>query len=310
MEASYTESSEFIDFWRTDNDRYPRAWEDRFIYSSGYVLHTQKAISALLEKHNLTLGDFDKVVFNAPDIRRHRELARGLGLDKSQTQDTLFTMIGNTGAAFGPMMLVAALEEAKPGERILFANYGDGCDAYVFKVTDEIEKKKNKRGISRHLQSKTMLSNYEKYLRFRNLLEWEKELYFPERSALTTLWRERQQLYSLYGSKCRACGKIQFPIQRICAWCQAKDNYEKISLRDKKGKLFTFGMNERAPGVLDPPWILVIVDLDGGGRMYGAMTDGDPEKVEIGMPLELTFRRIHEGSGLPNYFWKFRPVRC
>jgi len=26
------------------------------------------------------------------------------------------------------------------------------------------------------------------------------------------------------------------------------------------------------------------------------------------MPVELTFRRIHEGEDYVNYFWKFRPV--
>ena len=38
------------------------------------------------------------------------------------------------------MVLVAALEEAKPGDRILFANYGNGADAFVLQVTDQIEK--------------------------------------------------------------------------------------------------------------------------------------------------------------------------
>jgi hypothetical protein len=26
------------------------------------------------------------------------------------------------------------------------------------------------------------------------------------------------------------------------------------------------------------------------------------------MPVELTFRKYHEGSGLQNYFWKARPL--
>jgi len=26
------------------------------------------------------------------------------------------------------------------------------------------------------------------------------------------------------------------------------------------------------------------------------------------MPVELTFRRIHEGDDYVNYFWKFRPA--
>jgi hypothetical protein len=27
------------------------------------------------------------------------------------------------------------------------------------------------------------------------------------------------------------------------------------------------------------------------------------------MPVELTFRKIHEAGGSPNYFWKSTPVR-
>ena len=38
------------------------------------------------------------------------------------------------------------------------------------------------------------------------------------------------------------------------------------------------------------------------------LTDVDPEQVEVDMPVELTFRKYHEGSGLQNYFWKARPA--
>jgi uncharacterized OB-fold protein len=39
------------------------------------------------------------------------------------------------------------------------------------------------------------------------------------------------------------------------------------------------------------------------------MTDRDPAKVDIGMRVEMTFRKIHDGAGLHNYFWKCRPIR-
>ena len=32
-------------------------------------------------------------------------------------------------------------------------------------------------------------------------------------------------------------------------------------------------------------------------------------EVRIDMPLELTFRRLYEGAGFHNYFWKCRPIR-
>ena len=51
-----------------------------------------------------------------------------------------------------------------------------------------------------------------------------------------------------------------------------------------------------------------VVDLEGGGRLYLQLTDCEPERVEIDMPLELTFRKVHEGGGFKNYFWKARPA--
>jgi hydroxymethylglutaryl-CoA synthase len=39
------------------------------------------------------------------------------------------------------------------------------------------------------------------------------------------------------------------------------------------------------------------------------MTDRDPDKVEDGMPVELTFRWMHSERGIRNYYWKCRPLR-
>jgi len=91
-------------------------------------------------------------------------------------------------------------------------------------------------------------------------------------------------------------------------WCQAKDDFDEVRLSDKKGTLFTFSMDERAV-VPVLPNVLCAADLDGGGRIYGQMTDRDPEKIEVGMPVELTFRKLNEAAGIQNYYWKVRPVR-
>ena len=58
------------------------------------------------------------------------------------------------------------------------------------------------------------------------------------------------------------------------------------------------------------PNILSVADLEGGGRFYSQMTDRDPGKIEVGMPVELAFRKVNEAGGIHNYFWKLRPVRC
>lgn len=310
IEASSTSSSSFIDLWRTEKDSYPRIWEERFVLDEGYLKIMPKAVSAFLKQCGLTTSDFAKAVFYAPDVRSHNRMTRLLGFDaKTQVQSPMFGQVGNTGAAFGLMMLVAALEEAKPGDRIFFANYSDGVDIYALRVTDQIEKLRDKRGIKRHLASKMMLPNYGKYLHYRNMLEWEADLRPARRTALTILWREHKGILSLHGYKCKSCGGIQYPQRRICQYCQTKDNFEDIRLSDKKGTLFTYSMDERAYE-LDLPKVISVIDIDGGGRFYTSLTDRDISKVEVGMTVEFTFRKLYDALSIHNYFWKVRPVRC
>jgi 3-hydroxy-3-methylglutaryl CoA synthase len=305
---SYSISSDFIDVWKRTEDAYLRTWEDRFIIEHGYTEKMMYAIKGLLKKTGMKTGDFAKVVFYGPDARSHSRFAKALKLEESQVQNPLYGALGNTGAALAPMMLIAALEEAKAGDKILLANYGDGADAMVLQVTDKIAKIKNRRGIKKHLESKMPIASYEKYVRFRNLMQGEADRRPQYMSSLPMMWRDRNQVIPLHGGKCRKCGQLQFPIQRICAYCQSKDDYEEVRISDKKGIVFTFSMDERAVEV-DPPRVWTICDLDGGGRFYCQMTDRDTSKVNIDMKVEFTFRKIHDGAGVHNYFWKSRPVR-
>jgi 3-hydroxy-3-methylglutaryl CoA synthase len=309
VEGSYTLSSEFIDVWRLDTDISPRSWEERFIIEEGYNKLLPAAVSGLLQNLNLKAQDFATAVFYAPDARAHATMARLLGLDsKTQVQDPLFQVLGNTGTAFAPMLLVAALEEAKAGNRMLLAAYGDGAAVFSLRVTDRIEDIRDRRGIKRHLESKDSISTYGKYIRFRNLMDQGPSLEYRLRTSLPVLWRDRKQVYRLRGHRCRQCGNIQFPMQNVCIYCQARKDFDEVRLSDKKGSLFTFSLDERAP-VPDPPNVLAAVDLDGGGRLYSQVTDRDPAEVKVGMRMEPTFRKIHDALGIHNYFWKVRPCR-
>jgi len=310
IEGSYHITSEFLDVWRLECDKITRTWEDRFIREEGYMPYLRKAVSGLLKTCNLSPDDFSKAAFYAPDGRMHRDIVKSLGLDaKTQIQDPLFDKVGNTGAAFAPMILVGALEEAKLGDRILLANYGDGADAYALRIIGEMEKVEDRRGIKRNLESKLMLDNYGKYIKFRELMEFEKTPEYRTRTALPEIWRDRRWVYRFHGHKCRKCGKVQFPMQKACMYCQAGEKeLEEIELSDKKGRLFTYSIDERSQ-VIDPPNVLAAVNLDGGGRFFSQMTDRDVNNIEVGMLMELTFRRIHDALGIHNYFWKCKPSR-
>ncbi|MCK4362418.1 MAG: hydroxymethylglutaryl-CoA synthase [Dehalococcoidia bacterium] len=310
IEGNHCITSAFVDFWRLEYDKIIRSWEERLTREESYMPYMTKAISTVLEKQNLTAKDISKAVIYSPDTSMQREVIKKAGFDpKEQVQDLMFDSVGHTGAALTPMVLVSALEGAKPGDRILTANYEDGADAIVMRVTDEIGKMKDRRAIKGYLASKMMLPNYGKYMRFRNLMEWEHDLFMERRMALAEVWRHRNFYLRFHGAKCTKCGHIMTPIPKMCIYCQADEKYfEEVPMADKRGKLVTYSMDVRSRAI-DPPNILAVVNFDGGGRFYSQMTDRNPDNIEIGMTMELTFRRIHDALGIHNYFWKCRPAR-
>ena len=319
IEASYSICDEFSGVWRASTDTFVRSWEDRMVLDMGYTPLMSEAISGVIKKSDLKPGDFAKAVFYSPlDVRAHTRLARSLGFDPAQVQDSMFMTLGNTGTALAKMMLVAALEEAKSGDRILFASYGNGADAFVLQVTEGIEKTGARRGIKAHLESKRMLMNYEQYLRWRGLIPME-AAQRPELTptSISALRRDRKEILALYGVKCKKCGRAQYrppasaggrTPSRICVICQAKDEFEDYRFADKKAKIFNY-THDNIATTPDPPATNIIIDFDEGGRGMFDMTDRDPDKVEVGMPVEMTFRKLFFDRGIHNYYWKARPIR-
>ena len=310
VEAALSINKEIMDVWRNDDDSYVRVGEGRFILGEGYLPSMKEAISAVLKQSGKKPSDITRLVIPSPDYRSHISLAKSLGFNTdSQLQDTLLGSIGHCGAAHPLMLMVSALEDAKPGDTILMASYGDGADAFVLRVTEEIAKIKGRRGIKNHLQSKMVLSSYEKFLSFKGILQpvgGEPFRLFPSASVC---WREQDSILRCYGSKCRTCGRSIFPIQRICFNCHAKDDYEKIRYSDHKGKVLTFTKDQLAGRSDDPVVVQTVFEVDDGCRFYLMMTDCNPAEVEVGLPVEFTFRRIYEGANFHNYFWKCRPLK-
>jgi uncharacterized OB-fold protein len=208
------------------------------------------------------------------------------------------------------LVLSSVLEQASPGEKLLVAGYGSGCDALLFEVTGEIEaqKKVDRRGVHRHLTSKENLGSYERYMKFRELVETEAARRQMPTASAAQIWRKRDDIYRFHGHRCLNCGKVQYPYQRLCISCQSKDQFESLRLTDKKATVFTFTIDYLNADP-DPPTVATVIDFEGGGRAYVQMTDRDPSEVYICKPVEMTFRRMYEAEGFTNYYWKCRPLR-
>jgi hydroxymethylglutaryl-CoA synthase len=306
--AVHAVTDEIIDVWRTEGDQFVHAWEDRFVVDHGYRASVREVVKGILEKTGLKAKDFAKLVLYGPDPRSHAALVRELGFDAAtQTQDPLFGKVGNAGAAFTPLLLAAAMEGAKAGERLLVVSYGDGADAFVLEATPVVERLEGRRGVAWHLARRAALPSYDMYLRFRQLLATEHDRRAGAGLSATKHFRDRDVDLTLLAQKCRRCGQLQYPHQRVCFTCFAKDDFDHVRLADKIGavKCFTF---DNFAGSPNPPLVATVTDVE-GARLYIQMTDVDPKEVKLDLPVEFTFRKIHEAGGTPNYYWKCTPVR-
>jgi 3-hydroxy-3-methylglutaryl CoA synthase len=310
LEGHYAISNEMMDVWRNAEDTFVRTWESRWVLGEGYSNLTQQAITGLMKKKGLDPKGITLAAIPAPDARSHRRLLQGLGFDKAQVVDPLLGQVGDCGAAHPLMLLISALEMAKPGDTILLAAYGNGAEAFLFKVTEEIRQLKERRGIKGWLPSKLPLPTYEKYLSYRGMLQTMPGDPFRLLPSATAYWRDISSILRFHGSKCRNCGTLTFPIQRVCYTCRTKDSLDEVRLSDRKGKVFTFSLDNLAGRSDDPVVVQTVVESEvDRARIYCMMTDCQPKEVRVGMPVEFTFRRIYEGAGFQNYFWKCRPVR-
>lgn len=309
LEASYSVSNELFDYWRSDTAKFVRTWEDRWVQEEGYLKIVPQVVSAFFEKYKLSPKDITRVALYGNNTRRHGQIVQKLGFEPEQIQDPLFTQVGNTGTAFTTMQLVAALEEAKPGDKILCVAYGDGCDVLLFQVTDAISKLAPRRGMKTHLAAKMIFPNYQQYFGFHHEGRDAEGGGGPSASVLA---RDIPEIYPLRGTKCRNCGTVQYPPQRVCTNCHAKDDYDSFRLSDKRAKIFTRVLDYAAPVPgYDSPAVDLLIDWDCGGRANFSLTDKktNVEDVPMGMEVEMTFRKLLAGGGIHHYWWKAMPLR-
>ncbi len=313
VKDSFSLTYDFADHYRDEDMKFDRTWEERWIRDEGYSKFIPEAVNGLLNKTGLTIGDFAKVIYPCHFGRVHKSIGKKLGVAPERLQPNMYETVGDAGAAHPLLMLVAALEEANPGDKLLLVSFGSGADAICLEVTDAIKGIKDKKGVKGNLEQKTELPSYQKYCVFKDIVPVEMGIRgeLEPASAFTSLWRGRKAVLGLVGSKCKDCGTPVFPPQRICPNpdCQAVDNFEDYDFSDKPGKIFTY-TGDMLAFSFDPPAVYGIVDYEGGGRQWMDFTDCSLDSIKVGMPVKMSFRRkyVDKVRGVHGYFWKAVPV--
>jgi len=139
---------DFVDHYRGEFAKFDRQWEDRWIRDLGFDQLVPEAVKGLLDKYRQEISDFSKVVYPCHYPAARKKLNKLMGISPELVQKNLQAEIGETGTPHSLVMLISALEEAKPGDKILVVSFGSGCDALYFEVTKEIENPVVRNGIS------------------------------------------------------------------------------------------------------------------------------------------------------------------
>lgn len=299
-----TRYDDFFESARRDRDDFVSVYEGKFSTERGYLRSLRSVIQQVFEQASVAAGDISKLVVPAFDKRSHLQLAEKLGFAADRVQDVDWDNLGNVGCAAPLLLLSAALEEAKPGDLLLCAGYGNGADAFLFRATNRIAAFRPQIGLSG--QRKTGIS-YKNYTLYRKAREYRHS--HEDGLEITNIFynKDEAQTIRLHGSECGHCGTRHFPRVQVCAKCEHSDALREVTLQ-RTGQVFTFAVDHLAASPF-PPTVMAVVDLDGGGRIYCELVDSEPESVKIGMPVQLVARRLREGGGLYHYYWKCRPRR-
>ena len=172
VEASTSFVSDTSDFWRRQGELYPRHLS-RFTGDPAYFFHVESSVRTLLEEIDAKPTDFTYAVFHQPNPKFPLEIAKRLGFTKQQLEIGLLNPeIGNPYSASSPLGLIATLDVAKPGDKILLASFGSGAgsDAFSFIVEDNIlNKRKNIISLREQIDDNLEI-NYSTYTKLRGIL--------------------------------------------------------------------------------------------------------------------------------------------
>ncbi len=132
------------------------------------------------------------------------------------------------------------------------------------------------------------------------MAEWKKPL--PTMSGETRPFWDGCRRGELLIQKCIGCGEYQFYPRGICANCWSTDiEWVKTS---GKGKIwaFTVTYQNRTPGFAEEvPYVVALVELEEGVKMFTNVIGCDPKEVRADMPVEVTFVHATDQISIP-YF--------
>ena len=295
--AVSSQPSELMDSWRIPGDPHPSGWEERF---NTTVLQDMvaTAINDATRAGGMNASP-TAIIVSSPNARFALGASKGAA-QSLEVHKMLRQNVGYCGAADAGLVLAATLDQAKAGDTILLITAAGGVDSILFRVLRD--------GPGAQIGDDKDDVSYFQYLTWRGFIERE-QARRPDRPALSapSAFRNASWKFGLQGTRCTACDTVYLPPQRLCGGCGALDSMERHDVLGRRARISAVSTD----GVSDSPArpaMIATIDIDGGGRLNVELTDAATLPT-VGTEVNFSFRRTYVSRGIPNYFWKARPVR-
>ena len=293
----------------SDTDSFSASVAEGFKYKGSKIQYDSRFARTAGFKNNIDLSlkkldpaEIDMLMLNSAysKLAFGKLKKAGIDMDKQFLADTQLSKCGHLGGAHGLLRVIEAVENEKKTSVLI--DYANGSNV----ITINKLKSQDKTFIG-DFGNKTSIKSYQDYLGIRKQGKFERLTYekLDLFSSEMMQEREKDQFVFLKGFQCTDCGSVYYLKAARCNKCKGT-SFEEKQL-SKSGVVFSFTAEYYFPSSF-PPINMIIVDLDGGGRITVQQTDDmyqDKESMlKIGDKVGLVFRKMMENDSKPNYFWK------
>ncbi|HEX4090335.1 MAG TPA: OB-fold domain-containing protein [Trebonia sp.] len=121
----------------------------------------------------------------------------------------------------------------------------------------------------------------------------------PQLSPDTEFFWAGTRVGELRIQHCEACGALRHPPGPMCPACGEAVGGSHV-VADGTGEVYSYVVHHHPPVPgKTPPFVVALVQLPEGVRILGELLGVQPDEVEIGMPVRVSFERVDDELTLP-----------
>lgn len=286
------------------------ASEERFARDIAGGTIIAPAITEACAKAGIEPGAVQWAAVHEPLSGMWKDIARRTGITAPNHAATLAEQAGDLGAAHALFALALAFDAARPGDHVLLAGFGSGCDALVFRVDAKVP---GAAGARAALGLGEASADYVRFLSLTGAvdLDFGVRSEFEQKAQATVLERYGRDTLGFIGGR-DSKGNVQFPKTPIPVrpGAEGRETLEDVRLADLPAAVASVTA-DRLNYTPDPPFWFGLVQFDNGARILMELTDAGPDGFKVGdaLGMRLRIKSVDKRRGMRTYFWKGAPAK-